>query len=36
MNKMGRAYSMYEGKARCIEDFGGENLEKETIWKAQA
>jgi len=28
--------SMYEGENRCIQDFGGETLGKETTWKVQA
>jgi hypothetical protein len=36
MNKMSRAYSTYEGEEMHIQDFGGETLVKETIWKTQA
>jgi hypothetical protein len=32
---MGGACSTYEGKEKCIQDFGGETLGKQTTWKTQ-
>jgi len=33
---MGGEYSMYWGEERCIQNFDGETLGKETTWKTQA
>jgi hypothetical protein len=34
--EMGRTCGTYGGEERCIQDFSGETLGKETTWKTQA
>jgi len=35
-NEMGGTCSTYGGQKRCIKDFGGQTIVKETTWKTQA
>jgi hypothetical protein len=34
-NRIGGACSMYRGKERCMQGFGGKTGDKETTWKTQ-
>jgi len=34
-NEMGEACSAYRGEERCIQGFGGGNLNEETTWETE-